>query len=291
MTYQEIQKANTLIFERLAILLNNKPDFVTKEMVDELNEQFSLSSAEAFSLLICAALGFDTENEFDRQLWEAYSPHMLHHLDESDFTKDEYYSAIKINSGKTFNEWELREDIIAPFTAFVCDDPLTLPDGRIIPQIGFFDNEYRCLSVLQNGREWMTMMPNELVTQRTPIRRAYGKVATYGLGLGYFAFMCAIKETVESVTIVERDESVITLFRELILPNFKNPEKIEIVCADAFEFAETEAPKRNFDYIFADIWHDPSDGIPAYKRFKELEPLSPNTTFDYWIEKTMKLYM
>lgn len=291
MTYDEIKRANGRVFERLAILLNNRPDFVTQEMVKELTEDFSLSAEDAFSLLICAALGFDTELEADREIWEAYAPFMLHHLDEALFNEDPYCKAVRINSGKVLNEWELRTDILAPYTAFVCDDPLTLPDGRIIPQIGYFDCEFKFLSVLQNGREWMTMMPNELVTQRTPIKRAHGRVCTYGLGLGYFAFMCARKSEVESVTVVERDESVISLFKEMLLPCFENKEKIEIVCADAFEFAENEAPARNFDYIFADIWHDPSDGVEAYKRFKSLEQLCPNTEFDYWIEKTLKLYM
>lgn len=291
MTREEILSANNLMFERLAILLNNRPDFVTREMVNELTEGYSISVEDAFSLLICAALGIDTELESDRAVWEAYSPFMLHHLDEKAFTEDPYYKAVKINRGKTLNEWELREEKLAPFTVFVCDDPLTLPDGRIIPQIGYFDCEFSFLSVLQNGREWMTMMPNELVTQRFPIKRAHGRVCTYGLGLGYFAFMCARKSEVESVTVVERDESVISLFKEMLLPCFENKEKIQIVCADAFDFAENEAFKRNFDYVFADIWHDPSDGVDAYKRFKSLEHLCPNTEFDYWIEKTLKLYM
>lgn len=291
MTFEEIQQCNKLIFERLSILLNNKPDFVTYEMVNELTNSFGLSTFDAFSLLLCAALGFDTENGFDRALWESYAPFMLHYLDESDFINDPYYKAIRINNGKIIGEWELREDILPPFSAFVCDDPITFPDGRIIPQIGFFDSEFRFLSVLQNGREWMTMMPNELVTQRLPIKKAKGRVCTYGLGLGYFAFMCARKSDVESVIIVERDESVITLFKELLLPGFENKEKIEIIKADAFEFAEKEAFKYGFDYIFADIWHDPSDGVDAYKRFKALEHLCPNTSFDYWIEKTLKLYM
>lgn len=291
MTYEEIKGANNRIFERLSILLNTMPDFVTAEMVDELTRQFGLSVEESFSLLICAALGFDTENESDNELWRAYSPFMLHHLDEKTFTEDPYYKAVKIKSGKTLGEWEIREDLLAPFTAFVCDDPITLPDGRIIPQIGYFDCEFSFLSVLQNGREWMTMMPNELVTQRIPIKKASGRVCTYGLGLGYFAFMCAAKDEVESVTVVERDESVISLFKEMLLPCFIHPEKLEIVSADAFEFAEKEAPERRFDYIFADIWHDPSDGVGAYKRFKALEHLCPDTKFDYWIEKTLKLYM
>ena len=291
MLYEEMKVFNSVIFDRLSLLLNNKPDFVTEEMVRELNSSFGLSVKESFSILLCAALGFDTENEFDRKLWELYSPHMIHHLDEKLFTEDPYYKAVRINDGKTIGEWELREDKLSPFTVFVCDDPLTLPDGRIIPQIGFFDTEFSFLSVLQNGREWMTMMPNEIVTQKTPINEAKGQIATYGLGLGYFAFMTARKENVTSVTVVERDESVIALFKELLLPNFVNKEKIEIVRADAFEFAERVAPERDFDYIFADIWHDPSDGVDCYKRFKSLEPLCPNTKFGYWIEKTLKLYM
>lgn len=291
MTFEEIKKCNKLVFDRLSLLLNFQPDFIKSEMIEELTSSFDLSASEAFSFMLCAALGFDTENEFDRMLWESYSPFMIHHLDEENFLSDPYYKAVRINDGKKIGEWELREDLLAPFTAFVCDDPLTLPDGRIIPQIGFFDCKFRFLSVLQKGREWMTMMPNELVTQRAPIRKAKGRVCTYGLGLGYFAFMCAMKEEVESVTVVELDENVITLFKEMLLPNFIHPEKIEIIRYDAFEFAEKEACKRNFDYIFADIWHDPSDGVEAYKRFKALEHLCPDTEFDYWIEKTLKLYM
>ncbi len=291
MTFEEIKQCNTLIFDRLSLLLNFQPDFIKKEMVDELVKEFDLSVPQAYSFILCAALGFDTDNEFDKRLWDNYSPFMLHHLDEHDFLSDPYYMAVKINSGKKIGDWELREDVLPPFSAFVCDNPLTFPDGRVIPQIGFFDTEFRFLSVLQKDREWMTMMPNELVTQREPIKKAKGRVCTYGLGLGYFAFMCARKEDVERVTIVELDDNVITLFKEMLLPNFVNPEKIEIVKADAFEFAKHEAPKRNFDYIFADIWHDPSDGVEAYKKFKELEHLCSNTKFDYWIEKTLKLYM
>ncbi|MBR6563184.1 MAG: hypothetical protein IKK70_04530 [Clostridia bacterium] len=291
MTHDEIKRANTLVFERLALLLNNRPDFINKEMVNELTEGFSLSVPEAFSLLLCAALGFDTEDDFERALWESYAPYMIHHLDESVFTSDPFYKATRASERKCINEWELRVDRLEPYTAFVCDDPLTLPDGRIIPQIGFFDCEFEFLSVLQGGREWMTLMPNEIVTQRLPIKKASGRVCTYGLGLGYFAFMCADKDEVESVTVVERDESVVSLFKEILLPCFTHPEKIEIVVADAFEFAEASAPARGFDYIFADIWHDPSDGVSAYKRFKTLEKLCPSTRFDYWIEKTLKLYM
>ncbi len=291
MTFDEIQSYNSLVFERLSVVLNYRPDFVTKDMVDSLAAECDISEKEAFSLLFFAALGFDTENKHDRDIYENYVPFMFNLLDETVFENDLYYKTVRVEDKKTFGDWELFESVLPPFSAFVCDDPITFPDGRIIPRIGVFDKDYRFLSVSQKGREWMTLMPNEIVTQRLPIKKAKGKVLTYGLGLGYFAFMCAEKDEVASVTVVERDEEVVSLFKKFILPYFNNKEKIKIVLSDAFEYAEKVAPTENFDYIFADIWHDASDGVELYKKFKKLESLCPDSTFDYWVENTLKLYM
>jgi predicted methyltransferase len=116
------------------------------------------------------------------------------------------------------------------------------------------------------------------------IEAARGKVVTFGLGLGYYAYMASRKPNVESVTVVERSEEVIELFKRHILPHFDFPEKINIVCSDAFEYAKGRMPQEKFDVAFVDIWRDASDGAPIYKEMKSLEPLSPGTKFLYWIE-------
>ena len=103
--------------------------------------------------------------------------------------------------------------------------------------------------------------------------------------------MVAEKENVASVTVVERDGSVISLFNEIILPQIPHSEKINIVCADAFEFAESLNESSGYDFVFADIWHDPIDGVPAYKRLKKAEKRLPGAEFAYWIEKTLKIYI
>jgi len=290
MTYEAIERANRLLFERLALMLNERPDFINSEMVSELIGSFGLTNLKAFSLLLQSALGFDSEYPPDRELWENYSPHMIHHLDESDFINDPYYAALGEIKTEKLNDWELKRFSIAPYTTFVCGDPLVFPDRRIIPQIGFFDCEYSYAGVTQCGREWMTLLPNEIITQRVPIKKARGKVLTYGLGLGYFTFMAARKSEVASITVVERDENVIKLFENVIAPKLGPMEKIRIVCTDAFDYAENTAPKIGFDYIFADIWHDPTDGVELYKRFKSLE-FDKRAEYDYWIEETLKLYM
>ena len=75
-------------------------------------------------------------------------------------------------------------------------------------------------AVLENGNEWMTVTPNEVETMKEAISQARGRVAAYGLGLGYFAFMASEKSDVTGVTVIERDEQAIRLFEEEILPQF-----------------------------------------------------------------------
>ena len=44
-----------------------------------------------------------------------------------------------------------------------------------------------------------------------------------------------------------------------------------------------------YDFVFVDIWHDPSDGIDLYLKFKSLE--KKNIKYSYWIEDTIKCYI
>ena len=41
--------------------------------------------------------------------------------------------------------------------------------------------------------------------------------------------------------------------------------------------------------VFADIWHDPSDGLEPYVFLKALE--KPGIHYSYWIENTLKCYL
>ena len=88
------------------------------------------------------------------------------------------------------------------------------------------------------------------------IAKASGKVLTYGLGLGYFAYMAHLKPEVERVTIIEKDARLIKLFTNHILPQFDQPEKVLIV---------TEAVDENdFDLVFVNCWRDDVAGVLYY---------------------------
>ena len=63
----------------------------------------------------------------------------------------------------------------------------------------------------------MTLTPVDLDTSVDAIRAAFGRVVTFGLGLGYYAYMVSEKAEVESITVVEKSEEIIKLFKKHIL--------------------------------------------------------------------------
>ena len=282
---------NNILFKKLSVFINHEADFIRPEFIESLCRDCDISKEEAYCFTLAASIDLDTEkNPRDAEIFEEYFPDMVHLLKNKDYENNPYLKNIKIPT-KKLGKWELCYKTYVPYQAFVFDDPKITRDGKIIPQIGFFEKEFSYPAVLESGTEWMLITPNEIHTMRAPISGAHGKVLTYGLGLGYFAYMVSEKESVSSVTIVERDKNAISLFRDIILPQMPRKDKINIICDDAFYFAETRLADSDFDFVFADIWHDPSDGVPAYKRLKETEKYLPSADFSYWIEKTLKCYI
>ena len=282
---------NNILFKKLSVFINHEADFIRPEFIESLCRDCDISKEEAYCFTLAASIDLDTEkNPRDAEIFEEYFPDMVHLLKNKDYENNPYLKNIKIPT-KKLGKWELCYKTYVPYQSFVFDDPKITRDGKIIPQIGFFEKEFSYPAVLESGTEWMLITPNEINTMRAPISGAHGKVLTYGLGLGYFAYMVSEKESVSSVTIVERDKNAISLFRDIILPQMPRKDKINIICDDAFYFAETRLADSDFDFVFADIWHDPSDGVPAYKRLKETEKYLPSADFSYWIEKTLKCYI
>lgn len=288
---EKMKRLNREIFSRLSVYMNLNSDFITAEMVENLAKECELDTLDAYNYLLAGAIYIDADKrEEDRELFELYFPHMVHYVDECVYREDPYYKNIRLPNVKKDN-WEMKTAVIKPFELIPLDDPLTLDDGRVIPQLAFFDTEFSYPVVLENGVEWMLVTPNEVETMKQDIKKAHGKVLTYGLGLGYFVYLTSLMPEVESVTVVDISETAIDLFKEYILPQFENAHKVRIIHDDAFHYAEFVAPNENYDYIYADTWHDVSDGVGMYEKFKSLEKFTPTAEHTYWIEKTMKCYI
>lgn len=284
-----IRLCNGRIVALMSMYLNYMPGAITEEALNDIATSYNISRERAYAECLAALCEVGTDRA-ERAFTADYIAPMVHELDPSQFENDPYYQTIRIPEGK-LGKWELKTMTLDPCEAFVCNDFRVYPDGRMIPQIGFFSRAYRYPAVLENGREWMTLMPNETVTTLPAVALAKGKVLTYGLGLGYFAFMASQKEEVSSVTVVERSEDVIELFKMHILPQFPQREKIRVINTDAFDYAKSDMASEKYDFVFADIWHDVGDGKELYLEMKELETLSPDTQYTYWLEDTIRCYL
>ncbi|SDE98388.1 hypothetical protein SAMN04488542_104115 [Fontibacillus panacisegetis] len=288
-TTYKIKEDNYKVFALLSNYLNHAPDFIKEEEISEI-AQNGVSSEYAFKLLLASAFGLDiVDNMDDKELFNKYFDQMIHQLDANIYYNNPYYKNIKIPTIKIGNS-ELKYENYKPFEGFVCNDIFQTEEGRQIPQVGFFDTEFMFPAILENDRIWMTITPNEIETMKEAVDQAFGSVLTYGLGLGYYTYMVSEKDNVESVTVVEMNEDVIHLFKKNVLPQFRNAHKINIIQADAFEYAGQHMTQGNYDFVFTDLWHDVSDGIDMYLKMKSYEKQSPDTVFTYWIQKSILCY-
>lgn len=271
-----------------ALYLERCPEAITADMIKTLTSDGYISEKEALVALVSELFSLDDANGGDeRKLIRDYIAKSVQVLDTEKYKNNPYYKNIRIENLKD-GEWEFRLESYEPYRAVIVGDMIFEDDGTEYAPLGFFREKFDFPAVLEGGNEWMTLTPVDLDTSDEAIDAACGKVITFGLGLGYYAYMCSQKPEVTSVTVVEKSEKLIGFFKKHILPQFPNRDKITIVNADAFEYAEFEMPKENFDLAFVDTWRDASDGTPMYKRMKPLEKLSPDTKFLYWIEGFLK---
>ncbi|MBE6602424.1 MAG: hypothetical protein E7637_07995 [Ruminococcaceae bacterium] len=282
----EIMRQNETVTASYSRYLNLQPRVITADTVRKIASTCRVDTEEAYLSLFSAVLGWDTEqNEQHAHLEDTYLCQGLHRLNPDVYQNDPYCRAVRFPSVKS-GAWELKESSYAPYEPFICDHLLCTDDLREIPQIGYFEEEFRFPAVLENGIEWMTVTPLEIETMCEPISHARGRVLTLGLGLGYYAFSAAQRECVSSVTVVERDPRIIALFNEHLLPQFPHREKITVIEADAIAYLQ-ELPQTAFDSIFVDLWRDQSDGLELYLAICRIEKQRGLRNVDYWIESTL----
>ncbi len=264
--------------------LESYPEAIDGDMVSALTEGSDITKSEAVAAMVAEMFGLDfSRSQEERILIRDYINPSIKILDKQKYENDPYYKNIRLHDIKN-GSWEIKWEEYPPYRAFIAGDIIINEDFSEIPPLGFFTESFRFPAVLENGNEWMTLTPVDLDTSEEAIKAAHGRVITFGLGLGYYAYMVSEKPEVEEITVVEKSPDVIRLFKTHILPQFPHKEKVNIVEADAFDYAKRIMPSENFDIAFVDTWRDASDGAPMYKKMKALEHLSPNTKFLYWIE-------
>ena len=278
------RERNFKVFSYIASYLNQCPDLVTEEIIADITGG-NVSGAERAFISFLSNVYSEDEGEV-KEIEREYLSKAVRRLDPFEYLENPYLKNIKIPETKE-GEWDFGYQSYQPYEGFIYRDIQCVGDYVEIPQIGFFTEKFTFPTVFESGREWMAIKPNEIETMKLPIEKAGGRVLVYGLGMGYFAYMVSQKDNVESVCIVERDQSVIDLFERHILPQFPNKSKITVVKSDAFEYAKNEMKNGGYNYVFTDLWHDVSDGVDLYVKMKKYEALCPDLQFEYWIERSI----
>lgn len=208
----------------------------------------------------------------------------------NDFQNNPYLKAIQ-NLTFSRGDWSLSSKTLSAYSLFPYQEDYHFGSNYCLKEgLAFFDADYIYPSLSLYGNEWMSLNPYEIRTMEVPIVVARGKVLTLGLGLGYFAFMAALKEEVKEVHIVEMDAELIILFNDYLLPLFPHPEKIFIHKADAFYFIK-DIKDADYDFIFSDLWHDVGDGLESYLKLKQSFLNFKRTKCHYWIEGSLMTYL
>ena len=202
--------------------------------------------------------------------------------------RNPYYEQIHISPDKE-NRIALATADYLPYEFFQTFHNYKDENPFLYGEAGFFKERMTFPVILEDNRVWMSVVPSEIRSMEKDIEAAKGKVITYGLGLGYYAFMASEKETVESVSVVEMNRDVISLFKRNILPQFPNKEKIRIIEADAFAFIEKQKDG-SYDTAFSDFWSGVDDGLDLYLRFMAKTARFIKTKHSYWIETCFMEY-
>lgn len=287
-TLSETKDRNIEVADMYLYFLSNAARSISKEAIDDVMLAYACNESTAYYRLMMDALGIDLNNKKYQRIGTDYCLKGIQELNPKKYRDNPYYKNIHTTTIKSKN-WEIGYQPYLPYEGFVYDD-VTVEDNHHfleISHLGFFEETFSYLAVSEGDVIWMSVTPNEIETMQPVINQVKGKVITFGLGLGYFAYMASIKDDVESVTIIEKNKDIIALFNKYILPQFSHKEKIKIVNADAFEYATKEMPKHHFDEAFVDLWHGAEDGVSLYVQMKKLERLNSGTKFSYWLEKSL----
>lgn len=227
----ELREANNNAAWSMSEFINETPCAITERLMKEADPSGELPEEILYAAFMAGFCGISEDNTTINE----YFHDAVHCLETREYRDNPYLKNIKFPDTAT-RHWKFTHYSYRPYEAFICNDIDIDKNLREVPQIGFFRERFAYPAVEQDGREWMAVKPSEIETMRAPIEEATGRVVTFGLGLGYFAYMVSEKPDVTLLDIVERSEEAIALFERHILPQFPNKEKIRIIRSDAFGF-------------------------------------------------------
>lgn len=115
---------------------------------------------------------------------------------------------------------------------------------------------------VRHGNVWMSLTPNEMVSQRAGIVTANGTVLVGGLGLSWFIKKVCQKDSVERVIVVEQSQELLDWYGYSLCGKY--PKVCDVICDDVYQ----QLGKHGDDTIhLLDIWPI-QDGVLSDQSFQ-----------------------
>ena len=266
--------------------LFDRVDIFNEFNVKQLMIKNNLSVEEALLTLAIDNWEIDTNNNENKKIINDYIKGQFIELDYQKIIQNPYYKSIKLDEINLKNV-KIENLSFKPYEIVPVDE-ITVEEDNYFKEktkLGYFKKELPYIAISKNKTIWMSITPSEIDSMENEIKEASGKVITFGLGLGYYAYMVSLKDDVSEVKIVEKDKEIINLFLNYILPQFPYKNKIEIIEDDAFNYLDKN--RMDSDYAYFDLWHSPNDGLPMYLKIKEYENNYSKTKFTYWLKESI----
>lgn len=108
-----------------------------------------------------------------------------------------------------------------------------------------FSEQFR----VQYGAVWMSLTPMEMMTQRSGVQAASGKVVIGGLGLGWLLGKVCARDSVEQVIVIEKSQELLNWYGYDLCKN--HPKVSKVICDDIYSHLGNHGPETLY---LLDIW-------------------------------------
>lgn len=147
------------------------------------------------------------------------------------------------------------------------------------------------IRLTHNGECVMSDTNMEKKTNEEFCIKAYGDIIIGGLGIGMIIMAIQDKPEVKSITVIEKNQEVI----DMVASQLDFNEKVNIICADVFEWKPEHGVK--YDMAYMDIWNWVNQDVykkemqplkRKYARFLRSKEINPNRFNKCWAEYQAK---
>lgn len=262
---------------------------VPKDVLYEaINNKFCNTEKDAIALLL-SLVHFGEEGPDAEQLEMIRCS--LFQMDADEFNNNSFFTDINLsNIHIDDSNMSIATSSFKPYEVYPSKATFRDSEFNTYLYFSFSDKEIQYPELLENDKCLASLNPFEINSMDSIIDFDFteGNILSFGLGLGYFAYRCALKDDVKSVTVVEENQNIIDVFNKYIFPQFKESvrNKINIIKGNAHTLFLDKDFMNNYNKCFVKLWSGRADGIPLYNLFKENEK-GLECEMKYWIEEDL----